>query len=274
MPSVVLINDTSLFNTHFGCQLVGQTFREQLTRVGVNLIAAFPTSFDVERARKYLNAADLVIINAEGSIHHGRNVGLLELANEYPCALINGVFEDNGLQSSLKNFLYISMRESLSAGEIHRQGAECDVVPDLIFASMFLSATPRPYADLPVGFTDNVTNPMSGFSPKSELTFESVQKIARCKTICAGRFHAAVAAAVFRIPFSSWDSNTWKTRGMMNDMGMGHLHFETQTEAMKNVPSDFDPRIDLFVSNAQSKIVAMFDQLASLAGRSAISKAA
>ena len=265
MPNVVLVNDTSLFNTHFGCQLVGQTIREQCVRVGLNIIASFPLEFNLNQVKPWLNRADLVIINAEGSMHHGRHTNLLKLANECPCALINCVFQENGHQPSLNNFLYVSARESLSANEIRRHSVACEVVPDLIFASALLGSIVAPPANLALGITDNVTNPLSGFSPKSELVYETLLKIRRCRTICAGRFHAAIAAAVMEIPFSTWESNTWKTRGMMQDIGIEHLHFPTLAEAVNAVPSSLDPKVPAYVRHARKQIRRMFNQLSKIA---------
>ena len=271
MPKVVVVNDTSLYAPHFGCQLVGQTLREQFVRTGVNLIATFPRSLDMRIARPYLDAADLVVINAEGTFHHGRHSELLELAESWPCALINGVYQDNGPQPSLKRFQYISMRESLSAKEVRKQKVVCRVVPDLLFASSLLRAIPEFNRDVDLGITDNVTNHMSGFSPNGDLAFQSLKKIARCKKICAGRFHAAIAAAVLRVPFSTWESNTWKTRGLMQDMNLSHLHFDSQQEAVRNAPEEFDESIDQYVRSANTRIESMFDSLAKIAMRNAIS---
>ena len=271
MPTAVLVNDTSLFNSHFGCQLVGQTIREQCARTGLELIAAFPLDFQPAVARPFLERADLVIINGEGSIHHGRNLQLLEIANQYPAALINCVFEENGPQPLLQKFQFLAARESLSAADIRTNRVDCDVVPDLIFASTLLRTVAFPKPNLDVGFTDNVTNPLSGFSPKSDLVYHSLHKIARCRRLCAGRFHAAIAAAVLRVPFSTWDSNTWKTRGMMQDIGIGHLHFETQSDAIANVPNAVEPKVDAFVDDARSRIAAMFDSLHELANANATS---
>ncbi|MDB4670727.1 polysaccharide pyruvyl transferase family protein [Pirellulaceae bacterium] len=262
---VVLVNDTSLFNPHFGCQLVGQTMREQLCRVNAELIAAFPIDFKPKFAQKFFRQADLVLINGEGSIHHGKNLHLLHLADEYPTALINCIFQDNGTQSSLKNLLYISTRESLSAEEIRKSGPDCDVVPDLLFASSMLRATPRTVSKIELGITDNVVNPLSGFSPKSLLVNDVLSNLARCQRICAGRFHAAVAACVMGIPFSTWDSNTWKTRGMMGDIGIEHLHFETQSQALAGVPDEFDPRITDYALRARQRIEQLFEGLVKLA---------
>lgn len=265
MSKVVLVNDTSLFNTHFGCQLVGQTIREQCARVGLNIIASLPLEFNRNQVKPWLQRADLVIVNGEGSMHHGRHTNLLNLANRYPCALVNCVYQENGDQPALNNFLYVSARESLSANEVLSHGVACEVVPDLIFASTLLrSIVVRP-ANLPLGITDNVTNPLTGFSPKSELVYETLLKIRRCRTICAGRFHAAIAAAVMGIPFSTWESNTWKTQGMMQDIGIEHLHFSTQAEAVDNVPSTLDPKVPAYVKQARKQIRVMFNQLSKIA---------
>ena len=236
MPNVVLVNDTSLYAPHFGCQLVGQTIREQLARVSLKLTASFPRKFNLAMAKSYFDRADLVIINAEGTLHHGRHTNLLNLARSWPCALINGVFENNGLQPALVDFQYVAMRESLSAKEIRSQNVACKVVPDLLFASTMLRSVPKIQPDVELGITDNVLNHTAGFSPTGAFPFEVVHKIARCKTLCAGRFHAAVTAAVLGVPFSTWDSNTWKTRGMMRDMGLPQLHFDTQAEAIRRQP--------------------------------------
>ena len=267
MSSVVLVNDTSLYAPHFGCQLVGQTFREQLMRAGMDLIAAFPRQLDMEVARPYLNRADLVIVNAEGTFHGGRHSELLNLARQWPCVLVNGVFHNNEPQAVLSDFLYISMRESLSAWEVRKQKVRCQVVPDLLFASSMLRAIPDVPKDIELGISDNVLNHMSGFSPVNELAHDVISKIARCQKICAGRFHAAVAAAVLGVPFSTWDSNTWKTEGLMLDMGVQHLHFKSQLEAINNTPEVLDPRIEDYVDKARERIQNMFETMARIADR-------
>lgn len=272
MPAVVLINDTSLYAPHFGCQLVGQTYREQLVRTGMELIAAFPRKIDMNVARPYLDRADLVIINAEGTFHNGRHSELLELAHQWPCVLVNGVFQNNGKQPALSAFRYISMRESLSAWEVRKQNVRCQVVPDLLFASTMLRAVPQQKRVVELGITDNVSNTFSGFTPNGRLVHDVISGIARCQRICAGRFHAAIAAAVFRIPFSTWDSNTWKTEGLMLDMGVKHLHFTSQLEAINNTPEVFDPHIENYATEAQMRVHDMFDTLARIATRNALRK--
>ena len=51
----------------------------------------------------------------------------------------------------------------------------------------------------------------------------------------------------------------------MQDMGVEHLHFKTQAEAIDNVPAELDPKIDAFVDDARLRVRAMFEKLADIA---------
>ena len=86
------------------------------------------------------------MINGEGSIHHGKYLHLIRLASKYPTVLVNCVYQENPEMPELKNLLYIAARESLSAKEIRNQGVNCEVVPDVMFASSMLRAFPKPMA--------------------------------------------------------------------------------------------------------------------------------
>lgn len=276
-PKVVFIGDTSLGSPHFGCQLVGQTFREQFSRAGVELIASLPYDFhNYHGFTEILENADLLVINGEGSIHHGRFHYLIKLASEYPSALVNCVYQENPVWPELKDFLYISTRESYSANEIISQGVECHVVPDVLFASSLLNSFVyhEPIKDF--GVTDNAQKTTYKFgpfrlrlrlgrSPKQKMVADYLNFLCQHKRMCIGRFHAAIAASVLGIPFSTWDSNTWKMRGLMHDMGLSHLHFTNREEAMKAIPLEYDPAISEFVERAKENIETMFDTLARIA---------
>ena len=276
-PKVVFIGDTSLNSPHFGCQLVGQTFREQFSRTGLQLIASLPYDFsNLPGASETLKDADLLVINGEGSIHHGRYHHLIQLASKYPCALVNCVYQENPVWPELKEFLYISARESLSANEIRSQDIDCHVVPDVLFASSLLNSFVCQGATKDYGVTDSAQKtsyhfgPFKlrlrlGLSPKQKMIADYLNFLCLHKSLCIGRFHAAIAASVLGIPFSTWDSNTWKMRGLMQDMGLPHLHFANRKEAMAAIPQEFDPKISVFVEQAKQKIETMFDTLASLA---------
>jgi len=278
MASVAFVCDTSLRTSHFGCQLVGQTFREQFARVGLDLIGSLPTKIDaVENWQSILSAADLVVINGEGSIHHGRFQSLIDLASSYPCALVNCVYQENPPNANLTRFHFISARESISAQAIQEQGVECAVVPDVLFASMFLNSYApchSPVKDL--GVTDCAEKTAvrlgpfqlryrPGFSPKSPVVGDYLDFLSQHRKLCIGRFHAAVAAAVLRIPFATWDSNTWKIRGMMEDMRISHLHFNNRQAATKAVPDELPQSVVNYSQEAKRKIHSMFDTLARIA---------
>ncbi len=280
-PRVVLIGDTSLNSPHFGCQLVGQTFREQFSRCGLDLVASLPFNYERFAASPALfEKADLLIINGEGSIHHGRYHELVKLATDYPAALVNCVYQENPHWPELENFHYISARESLSAEEIRSQGVNCEVVPDVLFASSLLNSFVCQEPVKTTGVTDNAQKTIyrlgpfkvrlrPGRSPKQKMVSDYLNFLCEHQRLCIGRFHAAIAASVLRIPFSSWDSNTWKMRGLMQDMGMSHLHFSDRQSALAAVPAVFDPKISTFAQQAKEKIETMFDTLATIAGKNA-----
>lgn len=275
---IVFVGDTSLRAPHFGCQLVGQTFREQFARVGLDLIASLPTNIvTVPEWHRHLDKADLVVINGEGSIHHGRFQNLIDLAGDYPCALVNCVYQENPANPNLQKFKWVSARESMSAAVLRELGANAEVVPDVLFASSFLrSFIPLAPASKSFGFTDCAEKVVRrlgpirfryrpGVSPKTKVVGDYLNFLASHKRMAIGRFHAVICCSVMGIPFSSWDSNTWKTEGLMSDMGVPQLHFGSRDEALANAPSTFPEAIVQFRFEAHQRIEAMFDQLAEIA---------
>lgn len=279
-PKIVLIGDTSIKSNHFGCKLVCQTFREQFSRVRLNLVASLPYDFrSIHNYQSYLESADLIVINGEGSFHGNRYEEIIELASKFPTALVNTVYQNNKPYKGLDDLLYISARESLSANEIISHGSVCDVVPDLLFASSFLNSfipSSRPFRK--TGTTDNAKKiikrigPLSiryrrGKSPKQAIAADYLNYLSEHESLTIGRFHAAISASVLGIPFSTWDSNTWKLQGLMSDMGVPHLHFSSLEEAAQATPTEIDPKITLFAENAKLRIEKMFDTLAHIASK-------
>lgn len=276
MPRVALLNDTSLFSSHFGCQLVGQVFREQFKRVGLNLVYSLPKRFSLDEHTKELSNVDLVIVNGEGSIHHGRNLHLLDVALKYPSVLLNTTYQQNPANTALGEFLYIAVRESYSASEIRGQGIDCHIVPDVIFNSSFIKSFPAEKPTRDLGVTDNAVKEYIGkwpFRRKYEGDFnahgltpaEYLKEVCSYRRMCIGRFHAAVVCCVLGIPFSTWDSNTWKLKAMMEDMGLGHLHFSSRQEAMEHIPDVLPSTVRDFVEQARVRIEKMFDDISLLA---------
>lgn len=125
---------------HFGCELVMETFRNQLDRVGCELIGTVTKDEASKGKRAYektvLDPADLVIVNGEGSFHHNRRNDIYDVGERWPSILINTLFQDNNHGERLKSFKYISCRESFSAREASKaSGLTIDTIPDVIFTN-------------------------------------------------------------------------------------------------------------------------------------------
>ncbi len=275
---VFLLNDTYLNNRHFGCEMVSSTFREQFARTNLEMIGSATKDFDPAKYRSKMEAADLIVINGEGSVHHNRSRNLLEIAGRYPAVLVNAVFEENEENAALlRDFLLISCRESLSAEYVKSFGYEAGVNPDVIFASAFLRAYTKDAPSAGLGITDSVRwrkTSIGPFKRKRRYGFPAdcsivdyLKVFSSHRSLCIGRFHGVVLASILEIPFSSWESNTWKTRGLMRDMGAEDLHFSTQEEALMHVPVELPRSIQQFATAAPARIEGMFDRIAEIAHR-------
>ena len=276
--NVVLVGDFSLHNNHFGCHLVSQTFREQFIRIGLHLSARLPLDLNfIKHSDKALKQADLVVINGEGAIHNGRYQEIINLAEKYPCVLVNCVYENNPFNHNLEKFKLITTRESLSAQALENQNIKAEVVPDVIFASSYLRSF-KPRANLAIkqsGFTDCAKKsilklgPFSikyrlGFSPKSNNLNDYLNFLSSHKKMAIGRFHSVICYSIFGIPFSTWESNTWKIRGLMKDIGISGLHFDTRKEALKNIPDSISNKVTSFSDSAKIRVECLFDSIANL----------
>jgi len=259
---VVIINDTT--GPHFGCQLVMETYQEQLNRVGIEIMGTIPRA--VQSLNEYpdmIKKADLLIVNGEGSIHHGRRMELIELAKDYPAILINCVYQDNPLRESIRYFKYISTRETESANALKAHGIEAEIIPDIMLTSKRINHFKRAKPTKTLGLTDSILDLNSGFSAKVGLGQIDLylQTLAQYQTLCIGRYHGILAAAILKIPFSAWASNTHKNYGIMKDMGIKNLYAEKQADAIKLVPNDFDEKITRYVEDAKIKIDSLFEKI-------------
>jgi hypothetical protein len=100
----VLINDTSSAN-HHGCRRVVATIRSSLAIRGIDIIASSPigAAWGKDAALEAaLRSAHLLVVNGEGTLHHGAPEGeRLLLAVDHaaalgkPVALINTIYQDN-----------------------------------------------------------------------------------------------------------------------------------------------------------------------------------
>ena len=253
-----IVNDTTKIVTkgkrfqHFGCELVMQTFREQLKRVDIELVGT------VGRKIVKVPPKTLVIVNGEGSVHHKRFPYMVNIANQYPAVFVNAVWQDNPSYPAMHKFKYVAVRESESFKQLPHDLPNAEIVPDIIFTSETLRSFKKPPPTQSIGKTDNSVDKNAGIT--AHITANHyLSNISQYEKLCVGRFHALIVASVLGIPFSAWKPTTHKNIGILTDMGVPHLYFETQQEALENIPDDFDERIAEYVEQAQLKIDRMFE---------------
>ena len=154
----VILNDTSQ-RSHHGCARVMRLLRAGLETRGCTILATSQSRHDWASDENFLAAmkrSDVVVINGEGTLHHGRTHGerLLQVAdhtaaNGKKLVLLNALFDANpdSWGSLLRRFDLISARDSVSARDLS-QLLDRDIgwVPDLSLSEPFepvISATDR-----------------------------------------------------------------------------------------------------------------------------------
>ncbi|SDE00313.1 polysaccharide pyruvyl transferase family protein [Limimaricola pyoseonensis] len=141
--TAVILNDTST-RYHHGCARVMRLLVDGLERHGLDVTARSPARNDWTRDEAFLREmkrASLIVVNGEGTLHHGRAAGaaLLKVADhpargQTPLALVNALWEHNPDEwgARLRRFDLIAARDSASA-EAMRLASGRDVrwLPDL-----------------------------------------------------------------------------------------------------------------------------------------------
>jgi hypothetical protein len=131
----VILNSTG-HRPHFGCKLVWSAYQRLLEERDIELIGYWPKRTKLGHIRRTCDKADIVILNAEGSIHHGNNEDLLRIAERYPSVLINGSMQElsNDAASYLRQFKMLHVREGLTQEYLYNHhGVQAQVTPDVIF---------------------------------------------------------------------------------------------------------------------------------------------
>ncbi|RDE24813.1 polysaccharide pyruvyl transferase family protein [Motiliproteus coralliicola] len=166
MKKAVLINDTT-YDYHHGCEAVVSGIKSSLLVRGVEVIASCPVGVHYKKMNnieKAIQQSDLIVVNGEGTIHHGREKAkwLLEVsayAKKYntPSVLINATYQDNPAEFDklLNDFDLVYVRESESYDYLKQRGIEAGFAPDL---TMLLSQTislPEYQSRNGIGITDS-----------------------------------------------------------------------------------------------------------------------
>ncbi len=138
----VLINDTRV-DRHHGCTSVIGTIDSLCAANGITITARGPAHCDWRADAALtaaIDAADCVIVNGEGTIHHDRPAGKMLLAvGEYArqrgkrACLINATWQANSADSLrlLESFDIVTVRESASEAELVAHGFSPRRIPDL-----------------------------------------------------------------------------------------------------------------------------------------------
>lgn len=173
-----LVNDTR-YDNHHGCLTVVRNLHAAMASRGWTCTGSLPVSSSTRhlaRYRRALDAAGLVIVNGEGSLHHdNRNTRRLfdigtRLAKTHPIVLLNTIWQDNDAaqwKPLLGSFLAVYARDRRSQAQLKTLGVDARCAPDLTFYDV-----PRFPASPPSGFlcTDSV------------LTAWTEDALALCKT--------------------------------------------------------------------------------------------
>jgi polysaccharide pyruvyl transferase WcaK-like protein len=130
-----------------------------------HILGSLPHSKRLEDAdawRREFEAADAVLINGEGTLHHDRpyalyllGLGQQAVAMDKQVYLVNSTWESNSpaTVALLKGFSGVWVRDSASAAELAVEGVAAEIVPDLTFMSNYPTAMA---AGLQVLVTDSV----------------------------------------------------------------------------------------------------------------------
>lgn len=126
----LILNDTDIDGQHFGCERVMNVIKDNLRSRNLEIIGSLPVGVPWNKSASSLNkfnAAHIVVINGEGTLHHGKPKArlLLEAAEHFKrCGkkvyLINALWQKNPRSwfELAKNFDKIWCRDSFSAKEL------------------------------------------------------------------------------------------------------------------------------------------------------------
>lgn len=141
----ILLNDTSTA-AHHGSRYVVAAIREQLAKRNTEIIASAAVGADWEQDDAIIEAfkfADLVVVNGEGTLHHGADAGrrllrILQhpLRGNIPVVFINMLWQENPLDwgELLRGAALIAVRDTRSQRSLAANGVQAAFCPDLSFS--------------------------------------------------------------------------------------------------------------------------------------------
>lgn len=149
-PRFLLLNDTDEEGTHFGCMRVMRTIREEFSQRGLTDLPSIKvgTNWQSDPALiAMIDAADMVVINGEGTLHHGKRRGkwLLDAGHRVKIrggrvALINALWQENpsSWTDLARGFDILACRDGRSANDLSTAtGREVTLLGDLSMLQPF-----------------------------------------------------------------------------------------------------------------------------------------
>ncbi|MGV1912365.1 hypothetical protein [Agrobacterium vitis] len=262
-PSYILLNDTGRLggSFHIGTVYACTAIRESLANRGLHEIG---WANDRERFNQLLaerlSKPTLVVLNGEGTLHHGSQraaelLAICEDAKEQKIgvAVVNSVWEFNpdNMLSALKAADLIHVRDSISCDALPSE-MHAEVTPDVSIKLFFRMARGGQF--LPpqheIGVMDSVvqtaTDALLGFAEEGGFPFYAMPggnlrtirtavaarsgsvwprllqltDVMTAQSWVTGRFHGLIAALCAGRPVCALSSNTAKIEGFLRDAGL------------------------------------------------------
>ncbi len=298
---VLLCNDTGT-KSHIGCQAVSNAHARMLGRLGHRVNARFFVNelsdgghdrfadivAGLERDERFsaaLSEVDAVIVNGEGTIHHGGGLALLAALHiakkkHKAALLVNCLFQDVPIDESIINsFDYFSVREPRSHAYAQSRDIRCVQRFDSIVAAQFagklndlagmvLVTDWAKSSDQRVGkpSTQVLLSHEFGARPvlfpiHGELAISnwssSVSTLSTAKALVTSRHHGIYLAILAGIPFVALKGNTWKGEGLLESFNVKLPMVETYDQIKATLSNTSG--LQRVVSEAQAKLFGAAD---------------
>lgn len=256
---LLYLNHTGIF-AHWGCLAVAHSHLSAMAARGLNpdIIDALSAkaawqgdrvvSQDYLRESEFssrIESCDAVLINGEGTLHHGRGLHLLAIAEfaqslGKPCYLINCTIEAiDGFDDVLRGMRDLVCREAITLRALQRAGIPARFAFD-DFINAGFTDTPaddhkgatiltdwHPHVDAAVFpiVQKAVASLDPGFAPLDrddahETWHQSVATFGTAGLLLSGRYHGLYMSALAGTPFVALPCNSHKVLGLIKSSGL------------------------------------------------------
>jgi hypothetical protein len=261
---ILLLNETGIV-PHLGCLAVADAHARMLGSMGHQVVrrrplgdlthlwrgderASLDAALSDESLRADIESCDAVVLNAEGSIHHGHGLHWLAALGAAQrlgrrTLIVNAVLQESpGFDGVLRAVDDLCVRDARSAAYLRSRGVPCRVVPDSFAHARFDDEAAIELSGRTV-LTDwhadrnaDVGRAMVGlwrslpddrrfyfpfFHGAQRLLWRSaVATIRRADVLVTARHHGVCLAARAGVPFVALPGNTYKIEGMIEASGL------------------------------------------------------